>query len=238
MLQLLAGMLKLREVPPASFGPPNGPTGLRVSRTRHGVTGTNWSGDVNGATVCVNGREVLPRNSAWPAYTAIMEWLPRDSADVVNAACPLLSVPSPSMEEPSKKLTVPVGVPPFEATVAMNVTDWPNVEGFTEEVTEMEGVDAVTITPWPVNDTACGEALSSIIIVALRLPTNVGVKVTLMLQLAPAAKLVPQLLFSAKSPAFAPVSVILLMVSGIFPELESTTSCGELVVPIRWTAKL
>jgi len=32
-------------------------------------------------------------------------------------------------------VTVPVGVPPAELTVAVNVTDCPNVDGFREDVT-------------------------------------------------------------------------------------------------------
>src|SRR5216684_2022725 len=43
MLQELFEIAKLREVPPARNGPPNGPAGLRVSATRQDVTGTNMS---------------------------------------------------------------------------------------------------------------------------------------------------------------------------------------------------
>src|SRR6476646_4760307 len=41
MLQLLLGILNPRVACPTSGGPPKGPAGLRVSATRHGVTGTN-----------------------------------------------------------------------------------------------------------------------------------------------------------------------------------------------------
>ena len=40
MPQELAGIVKLRGTPPLKIGPPNGPFGLRVSATRHGVIGT------------------------------------------------------------------------------------------------------------------------------------------------------------------------------------------------------
>ena len=43
ILQELLGTAKPREVPPVMNGPPNGPTGLRVSATRHGATGTKRS---------------------------------------------------------------------------------------------------------------------------------------------------------------------------------------------------
>jgi len=39
MEHVLLGMGKLRLVPPDMYGPPRGPVGLRVSATRHGVTG-------------------------------------------------------------------------------------------------------------------------------------------------------------------------------------------------------
>jgi hypothetical protein len=38
--------------------------------------------------------------------------------------------------------TVPVGVPALLVTVAVNVTDWPKVEGLTEDVT------AVVVVAW------------------------------------------------------------------------------------------
>jgi hypothetical protein len=59
-----------------------------------------------------------------------------DSADVENVATPpALSVPVPSKVAPSRKVTVPVGVPARLVTVAVKVTDWPKVEGFGEPVT-------------------------------------------------------------------------------------------------------
>ena len=48
------------------------------------------------------------------------------------------SVPVPSVVAPSLKVTVPVGEPAPGAvtlTVAVNVTDWPETEGLTEEAT-------------------------------------------------------------------------------------------------------
>lgn len=68
-----------------------------------------------------------------------MVWLPTASADVVNVATPEpFNVPVPMELPPSRKLTVPLGVPaPGDAaeTVAVNVTDWPKTEGLTDDVT-------------------------------------------------------------------------------------------------------
>ena len=60
-------------------------------------------------------------------------WLPPVRAEVVSVATPPRSVPVPIGDAPSRKVTVPVGVPApggVAATVALNVTDCPNVEGF------------------------------------------------------------------------------------------------------------
>lgn len=55
-----------------------------------------------------------------------MVWLPTVNAEVVNVATPPLSVPVPMGLPPSRKVTVPVGVPAPGATgetVAVKVTD-------------------------------------------------------------------------------------------------------------------
>ena len=58
---------------------------------------------------------------------------------------PLLSVPVPRVEEPFLKVTVPVGVPSCEPTVAVNMTLWPKADGFSDEATEVEvGAGLVT----------------------------------------------------------------------------------------------
>src|SRR5262249_7243224 len=76
--------------------------------------------------VCVMAAEVLPVKLALPPKTTLMEWLPTDRAGVVNVAVPLVSVVVLSVLLPSRKVTLPVGVPPAEATVAVKVTGWPN----------------------------------------------------------------------------------------------------------------
>ena len=55
----------------------------------------------------------------------------------------IVNIPWPMLAPPSKKDTVPVGVPaPPGATVAVNVTGWPASDGFVEETTEeMPGPD-------------------------------------------------------------------------------------------------
>ena len=55
---------------------------------------------------------------------------------MVSVATPPFKVPVPIEFPPSRNVTVPVGVPvPGAAaeTVAVNVTDWPQTEGFTSE---------------------------------------------------------------------------------------------------------
>jgi hypothetical protein len=68
-----------------------------------------------------------------------------DSEEVeIVATPPALSVPVPRGVAPSKKLTVPVGVPAGLVTVAAMVTGAPNVEGFGEAATAVELVALLT----------------------------------------------------------------------------------------------
>jgi hypothetical protein len=60
---------------------------------------------------------------------------------------PALKVPLPIVAAPSLSVTVPVGVPEVAVTVAVNVTDCPVAEGFTDEITVVVvGVSTVTVT--------------------------------------------------------------------------------------------
>ena len=83
--------------------------------------------------------------------------------------------------------------------------------------------------PVPVSDTFCGllEAESVSVSVPVRVPAPVGVKVTLMVQLTPAARLLPQLLLWEKSP----LAVMELMLMELAVSLVAVTVCGALLVP-------
>ena len=87
--------------------------------------------------------------------------------------------------------------------------------------------------PVPVSATCCGlpPPLSLTETFADRGPVVVGVKVTAMEQLAPAARLVPQLSPSAKSPGFVPVIAIPEILSVTVPLLVSVMILRPLVVP-------
>jgi hypothetical protein len=95
--------------------------------------------------------EVLPAKLASPVYTAVIEWLPVASALVVNvAAAEAFNAPVPSVVAPSLNVTLPVGVPAIvEVIVAVNVTDCPNVDGLTDEMTAVtvagKFTDCVTV---------------------------------------------------------------------------------------------
>src|SRR5205809_921127 len=68
-----------------------------------------------------------------------MAWLPTARAEVENIAVPVADrVTVASVMLPSRKLTVPVGVPAPGApalTVAVKVTAWPNTAALAEEIT-------------------------------------------------------------------------------------------------------
>ena len=79
--------------------------------------------------------------------------------------------------------------------------------------------------PVPVRLTVWGLplALSVRVMAAVRVPLAAGVKVTLIVQLAPAATLDPQLLVCAKSLALVPVAARLVRVKAALPVLLSVT---------------
>jgi len=78
-----------------------------------------------------------------PANAAVMLWLPEASAAVLNVATPLpfTATPDANVVAPSLNVTVPLGTPPVDVTVAVKVTDCAMPEGFAEELT------AVLVTP-------------------------------------------------------------------------------------------
>ena len=68
---------------------------------------------------------------------------------------------------------------------------------------------------------------------AVRVPVAVGLKVTLIVQFAPAATLVPQVFVCEKSPLFVPAIAMPepLKVSVALPVFVSVMFCEALVVP-------
>src|SRR5947209_4085026 len=88
----------------------------------------------------------------------------------------------------------------------------------------------------------CGEsgALSVRVRLAVRVPPTVGAKVTLIVQVAPAAMVAGdtgQVEVWAKSPALVPLRAMVVMASAALPVLVTVTFCAALVVPTAWLAK-
>ena len=89
--------------------------------------------------------------------------------------------------------------------------------------------------PVPVRLTACGDpaALSATFKEAVNDPVVVGLKLTEMVQLAPTATVLPQVVVLVNDDAFAPLIVIPpeLIVSGAPPVFFNVTTFAALVVP-------
>jgi hypothetical protein len=100
--------------------------------------------------VSVSAADVLAAKLVSPEYFAAIECVPTAKEEVLNAACAFApSVPVPICVIPSKNTTVPVAVPlpVCGLTVAVNVTDCPNVAGFAEDATAVEvGVSTVSVS--------------------------------------------------------------------------------------------
>ena len=97
------------------------------------------------------------------------------------------------------------------------------------EVEEPEGGPSEKSWPVPLSAMVWGllGPLSEILILPVWVPPAIGLKVTLIVQLAPALTLLPQVLVWEKSP----LAVMLEIVSGALPVLVSVTGCALLLVP-------
>ena len=117
--------------------------------------------------------------------------MPTVKAEVVNVAMPPLSVPVPMGLPPSRNVTVPVGVPAPGATaetVAVNVTDWPNTDGFTDEITAVV-VSAFTTVRGAVEVFPEPAVVSLALTLLFAAPTFVPCTFNETVQLAPGARL-------------------------------------------------
>src|SRR3954453_11085453 len=84
-----------------------------------------------------------------PTYATVIGWFPTARPDVENVALPAASSAAvPTTVTPSRKSTETVGVPApgaTAATVAVNVTDWPAADGFTELLTAEDVAACATV---------------------------------------------------------------------------------------------
>ena len=125
-----------------------------------------------------------------------------------------------------------LALPLFVKVTFCGVLDVPTVWLPKFRLVGLSDAEGPTATPVPVKLAVCGlpGALSVTVIVPVRVPATVGVKVTLMLQFEPAAREVPQVLVCAKSPLLAMLVIDKLAV----PVLLNVIFCAALVVPTFW----
>ena len=97
---------------------------------------------------CDNAALVTATKFVSPLYIAVMEWGPSVRDEVVSVATPAESVTCPSGVVPSRKLTVPVGVPTVEIMLAVNVTAVCATAGLLIEDKRTDGVNcAIVMAP-------------------------------------------------------------------------------------------
>ncbi len=85
-------------------------------------------------TTCEMMADVLIVKPPSPLSVPVMGCVPTDKVYVVRVVCPPASDGLASNVPLSKNETLPVGVPPLPLTVAVMVTDCPNVDGLGVEV--------------------------------------------------------------------------------------------------------
>ena len=85
-------------------------------------------------------------------YDAVTEWSPIASVPIETLAWPPDKVPTPITVAPSESVTVPDGVPAVADTIAVNVTELPNLEGFGDAIRPVvvAAVPMVSVTAAPV----------------------------------------------------------------------------------------
>jgi hypothetical protein len=91
-------------------------------------------------TTCCTVFDVDPAQSSVSlgANAAVTEWFPANRSDVVNLATPDSIAAVSSAVLPSLNVTVPaVQAAADEVTVAVNVTDWPKVDGLADELSDV-----------------------------------------------------------------------------------------------------
>jgi hypothetical protein len=79
--------------------------------------------------------EALPVKLLEPAYVAVMEFVPTGAAEVASVATPEDRTAVPTLWPLIRNVTLPVGVPPVEVTVAVSVTVSPKLDGLGETFT-------------------------------------------------------------------------------------------------------
>jgi hypothetical protein len=133
--------------------------------------------------------------------------------------------PSDALEKVSSALPVFVTVTGIATAVVFT-----SVMG---KVTAVVENDAMGAPPLPLSVAVCGllTALSETLNRALKLATEAGVKVTVMVHVAAAARVVPHVLDSAKSASPAPVILMPVIVRVLFPVLDSVADMPVAVVP-------
>src|SRR6266852_2592593 len=126
-------------------------------------------------------------------------------------------------------LLMAMGVDPRFVSIAVRVWQMVRVQ-----LKDMAFGTSVTAVPTPLRVTVWGlpGALSVIESVPVSFPPSMGTKVTLMVQLAPAGRLEPQLSVSLK----LALAAMLVMLSVAVPLLLSMTDCEALAVPTSWVA--
>jgi hypothetical protein len=159
---------------------------------------------------------------------------------------------APTIETP---LIVSAALPMFDKVDTWEALKMPGIEAKVNEtgVRDTTGAKAAVPVPFRVTDCVAMLSFARIVIVlplptlivdstfgalsvtlrvAVKLATEDGRNVTEILQLAPAARVLPQVLAWAKAVEFAPVIVIPLIESTALPLFVSVAFCAVLVVPL------
>lgn len=161
-----------------------------------------------------------------------------DTTQVDGAGAPL-QVSTTLPLNPLTGVTCRLYVAVWPAVITDTVEQFPS-GGQLEPLASASEKSGAAATPLPFKLMIWGDAnaLSVITIDAIRFPRTLGVNVMLNVQLPPAAMLAPQVFVCEKSPAWAPVKLMLAILKAAAPPLVNVTVRAVLVKPVPWFPKL
>ena len=143
------------------------------------------------------------------------------------------------MTVPEKTFVEPAAVVPTCRSYCVTPDPAVQVKVALEPVRVLPGAGDVRVagvapaTPVPLNTMLCGELVAPSVMVtaAVNAPVVAGAKYPSIVQLAPAAKLLPQLFANTNEDAFAPVTAMLGIGKAAVPLFVIVTDCDPVAAP-------
>lgn len=207
--------------------------GVRRARGAGGTVPVPLSGADCGEPEALSATEIAPVKLAAESGTKVAEMV--QLAEAASVAPQVVVLAKSAGFAPASEMTIPVR-DALPVLVSVNVWATDALPTLVLGKLRLEGlrlaIGAGTAVPEPFKVAVCGEfeELSTTESVAAKLAIDAGVKVIEMVQLAEAARVVPQVLVCVKSAGLAPAMEIVIPVNGAVPVFDNVTVVATLIV--------